>query len=167
MQVNFDDSQLPPITIEQIYRNLLVELEPLHSQEKESGSDVPFLGNNQQHILLIVNEPGSKYLPDSNYKFLTGILGACKLNLNDIAIVNLHNLANRNYSGLLTKLQPKVVMLFGASPAEIELPVNFPQFQVQPYNNALFLSVPDLRTIESDKLIKSKLWLCLKQIFSL
>jgi hypothetical protein len=167
MPVNFDDTQLPPTTIEQIYKSLLVELNVKEELPENNPVSIPYLGDNQQRILLIVNDSNSKFMSDSDYKFLTGILTACKLSVEDVALVNLHTLVNKNYSQLLNSLKPKVAILFGTLPAEIELPVNFPQFQIQAFQKVSFLSTPDLGTIESDKLIKSKLWLCLKQIFTL
>ncbi len=168
MPKNFDNSQLPAITIQQIYKNLLVELPDKEQvQKKIPAFSIPYLGENQLQILVLVNDPSSKYLSDSDFRFLSGILAACKLSLQDIALVNLYSMVVKHFSHLIQSFQPRVVILFGVLPQEIDLPVNFPHFQVQSYSKVSFLSSPDLTTLEGDKLIKSKLWLSLKQIFML
>jgi hypothetical protein len=59
-----------------------------------------------------------------------------------------------------------VVLLIDTEAASIGLPLDFPDFQVQPFNNITFLSSPSLSEIKSDPLQKSKLWVCLRRIFN-
>ncbi len=51
--------------------------------------------------------------------------------------------------------------------AEIKLPLSFPDYQIQKYNNQLYLTTPPLSKLQNDKAEKTKLWNCLKQIFSI
>jgi hypothetical protein len=168
MQVDFNDSQLPPFSIGQMYKNLIVELpDKEHPGEQLPAYSIPHMGENQQQILVMVKDITSKYISDPDFRFLSDILSACKITVDDIALVNFYSLESKNYAHIMKSLHPKAVLLFGISPMEIELPVNFPLFQVQSFRNISFLSSPDLNTIEGDKLVKSKLWLCLKQMFML
>jgi len=45
--------------------------------------------------------------------------------------------------------------------------MNFPHFQQQKFTGITFLFSPSLNELENDKLLKSKLWICLKQIFNI
>ena len=126
------------------------------------------LGNHRRKITILVNAPGSPFLPDNQLSFLTKILEACRLNMGDVAIVN-HASAPVNITALRAQLQPSVILLFGLEPTTIRLPINFPVFKLQPYDQCTYLSVPGLdllvQTSEESKLLKSKLWLCLKSLF--
>jgi len=126
------------------------------------------LGNHRRKITILVNAPGSPFLPDNQLSFLTKILEACRLNMGDVAIVN-HTSAPVNITDLRAQLQPSVILLFGLEPTTIRLPINFPVFKLQPYDQCTYLSAPALnllvQTSEESKLLKSKLWLCLKSLF--
>ncbi|HMI61803.1 MAG TPA: hypothetical protein VK518_12870 [Puia sp.] len=126
------------------------------------------LGNHRRKITILVNAPDSPFLPDNQLSFLTKILEACRLNMGDVAIVN-HASAPVNITALRAQLQPSVILLFGLEPTTIRLPINFPVFKLQPYDQCTYLSAPALdllvQTSEESKLLKSKLWLCLKSLF--
>ncbi len=99
------------------------------------------------------------------YRFLTGIIQACKLSVNDISRVSPTS-EEINFKYLQDLYQSPIVLMFDITPAEMGLPVFFPHFQLQNFSGVTYLSAPDLITLENDKLLKSKLWLCLKQYFS-
>lgn len=128
-----------------------------------------FLGNNRRNITLLVNSPNTAFLPDNHLAFLTKILAACHLTIADVAIVN-HAAATVTITALKQQLQPKTVLLFGLEPTTIRLPINFPVFKLQSYDDCTYLSVAALDqlvpdTVES-KLEKSRLWACLKSLFN-
>ena len=68
---------------------------------------------------------------------------------------------------LLAELNGDKVFMFGISVDEIKLPLSFPHYQIQKYNNQTYLSAPTLTALQHDKAEKTKLWNCLKQIFSI
>lgn len=127
-----------------------------------------FLGNNRRHITLLVHSPGSGFMPDNQLAFLTKILEACRMTLADVAIVN-HAAAPVTIAALRQQLQPKIVLLFGVEPTAIRLPINFPAFKQLSYDDCTYLSSPALDQLvpntEDSKLLKSKLWVCLKTLF--
>ncbi|OSZ80407.1 hypothetical protein CAP36_03900 [Chitinophagaceae bacterium IBVUCB2] len=125
------------------------------------------LGNNQRNILIIVKSSDAVYLPDNELDFLTGILGACKFSLADVAIVNLAGYPDASYKELTTFFKSKIVLLFDIEPANFGLPMSFPHYQLQPFANNSFLYSPSLKNLENDKVEKSKLWVCLKRLFNL
>lgn len=126
------------------------------------------LGNNKQQISVVVNCPNDVYVPEADLAFLTKMLGACKLNMADVAIVN-HATAPVAIDKLKAQLQPKSLLLFGVEPGEIQLPISFPQFKEQPYAGTTYLFTPSLTQLnletEEAKLLKRKLWDCLKRMF--
>ena len=129
---------------------------------------IKYLGNNRRHITLLVQEPNTPFLPDNQLAFLTKILEACRVTLADVAIVN-NATAPISIAELKQWLEPKIILLFGLEPSAIRLPINFPAFRPQDYDGCIYLSAPGLVQLvpntEESKLLKSKLWVCLKTIF--
>ena len=140
---------------------------PINVPVNEKAS---FLGNNGKNIVILVSDPASVHLNDEALQFLSAILGACKLNLGDVAIINAHH-NNINYDYLKSQMQPKQLLLFGIDTRLVQLPFVVPQYQVQAYDKCQFLLAPPLSAMLGDsqnaKLEKSKLWLSLKKIFGL
>ncbi|WP_133053871.1 hypothetical protein [Niastella yeongjuensis] len=126
------------------------------------------LGNNKQQISVVVNCPNDVYVPEADLQFLTKMLGACKLNMADVAIVN-YATAPIAIDKLKAQLQPKSLLLFGVEPGDIQLPISFPPFKEQPYAGTTYLFTPSLGQLnqetEEAKLLKRKLWDCLKRMF--
>lgn len=128
-----------------------------------------FLGNNRRQITIVVNAPGSAFLPDNQLSFLTKILEACQMNIGDVAIVNAATVPV-TVAELRQQLKPASILLFGLEPTAIKLPINFPVFRLQPYDECTYLAAPSLHLLvqltEESKLLKSKLWVCLKTLFN-
>ena len=133
----------------------------------DPGSTWKSLGSNQKNILIIINNKEAVHLPDNELTFLTGILGACKLSLADVAIVNCNNHPEVSYKELTSSFKSKIVLLFDMEPASFGLPMSFPHYQIQAFAGNSFLYSPSLKELENDKLEKSKLWVCLKRLFNL
>jgi hypothetical protein len=146
---------------------------PQPAAEQASAPEAPvaykYLGKNGKKITILVQSPGIPFLPDNQLTFLTKILEACRMNIGDVAIVNTAT-APVTIAALRQQLQPASVLLFGLEPTAIKLPINFPEFKVQPYDNCSYLSAPPLTKLvqqsEESKLLKSKLWVCLKTLFN-
>jgi hypothetical protein len=151
VEVNPEKQVLPPVAI---------NAEPIASGWK-------FLGENKKKTLIVVNYGDAVHIPDKQLSFLTKLLGACNLSLADVAILNFHNYNAADFDQILNHFKPKVVLLFDTEPGEFGMPMLFPQFQVQGYKDAVFVSSPSLEIIEPDKTLKGKLWVCLKKIFNL
>jgi hypothetical protein len=132
-------------------------------------STYKFLGKNNRRISIIVDSPGAAFLPDPQLEFLTKILEACRMNIGDVAIIN-HHTTPVAITALRQQLQPQNILLFGIEPTAIRLPINFPEFKLQPYDQCTYLSAPPLQQLVANtadaKLLKSKLWVCLKTLFN-
>jgi len=166
--MSLDNIQLPAIVLQDLYKNSLVELETStvkKAPKKTTG--IAFLGNNQKQVTIIAADTTSIYLPDEELNFLMGILSACKLSMADVALVNIEKAGAITYNEIEQQLHTGTMLLFGVTPLQLQLPLQFPHYQVQKYNGLVYLAAPALAVIASDKVEKTKLWNCLKQIFSI
>ena len=94
--------EFPAALIANLYHSSLIEdetgLKKTIPKEKVFPADeitgsIPWksLGNNQKNILIVLKSNEAVHLTDKDLAFLTDILGACKLGLADVSIVNLKN----------------------------------------------------------------------------
>ncbi|HJV19631.1 MAG TPA: hypothetical protein VJ552_07095 [Sediminibacterium sp.] len=129
-----------------------------------------FLGNNGKKITILVNEPDAVHLNEEHLNFLTKILGACQLNIGDVAIVNTLQ-QSVTINEINKTLNPEVCILFGVEPENIQLPFTVPYYQVQQFGPTLFLLAPAFTAFNEEaadaKLEKTRLWVSLKKIFNL
>ena len=166
--MSLDNIQLPAFLIQELYKNSLVEFEsPKPVQKIEVKSSINILGNNRSKVIIVVENNEAAFLPDNQLNFLLEILSACKLTMEDVAIINIHINKAITYKAITLELKAEKIILFGVTPAQLNLPVEFPSYQIQPYNNQTYVTAAMLANIESDKTEKTKLWNCLKQIFAI
>jgi hypothetical protein len=184
--MSFENIRLPAFLIADLYKDHLVEIENTTekfatiNKEKPSvknnelevsqAKTIKYLGQNQKAIIAIVNDSEAAIINDTDLAFLTNILKACNLNLADIAIINKHN-QELHFAEIKEQLDVEKILLFDVSPSSIILPFSIPHFQVQPYAGCTIVTAPSLSIInkstEESRLLKSKLWLSLKQIFKI
>ena len=164
--MSLDNIQLPAIVLQDLYKNSLVDLDTSavkKAPKKTTG--IAFLGNNQKYVTIITADTTTIYLPDEELNFLMGILSACKLSMADVALVNIAKTGAVTYNEIEQELNAGTILLFGVTPLQLQLPLQFPHYQVQKFNNLVYLAAPTLTVIAADKAEKTKLWNCLKQIF--
>lgn len=175
--------ELPAIVIADLYHSSLVGKEGIVSTKKDKP-EIPdqhtnilaekpaaianwhSLGDNQKKILIIVNSDEGQVVPEKDLQFLTGILGACKLTIADVVIVNIHDQPT-DYKTLANHFESRIVFLFNVDPVSFGLPINFPHYQIQAFAGNSFIYAPSLKALENDKLEKSKLWVSLKRLLNL
>lgn len=173
--MSFSDISLPGALIADLYKDKLVQSGPKEetspvadNKTATTQNNYKFLGNNQRQVTVVVDFENETFIPDQHLQFLTKMLEACKLNLGDVAIVN-HAKKEVDMEMLRQQLNPSYVLLFGVEPVVTKLPLNFPQFKEQAFAGATYLYTPALDTLNQDseegKLLKSKLWVCLKKLF--
>lgn len=166
--MSLDNIQLPPFVLQDLFRDSLIDLNSGKAISAAAPAAGPaFLGNNKKRISIVVNAPDALYLSDEELNFLLGILTACKLTMEDVALINFATQQPLDYRQLDQELKAQTIILFGITPADLQLPLAFPHYQVQQYNNQVYLSSPALKTLQGDKAEKTKLWTCLKNIFQL
>ena len=193
--MSFEKINLPDLLLADLYKDGLVVIdnevdtkkkankkpEPVEKEEvilvnktvdTYSDNDVSkpltYLGSNNRNISIVVNDAEALHLQDEYLDILSAILGACKLNLADVAIINNHH--QQVTDAILRKeLQPSSVILFGVETSAAGLPFSIPDYKVQQFNNCSYLQVASLEKMKGSsteaKLEKSKLWVCLKSLF--
>lgn len=184
--MSFENIQLPDFLIADLYKDCLVELDDLKSSNALSLTQsfnqdtqeevvaikqpIAFLGENKQHIIVLVEDEETTILNHADLQFLTNVLKACHLTMGDIAIVNVQQQAI-TYTQLSEELKARVVLLFQVQPSVIHLPFSIPDFQPQPYAGVTYLKAPALKEINlptaEARLLKTSLWTNLQKIFSL
>lgn len=168
---------LPHFVLSDLYKNQLVIIHEASDDPKipkknaEPTSKEPdFLGNNQKNITILLADAEAVYVNDQSLQFLSAILAACKLNLGDVAIVNL-NRHPLSYGAVKDWLSPKSMIIFDIDAKQIQMPFKLPYYQVQSYDHCSIVFAPSLHNMMGDsreaKLEKSKLWLSLKNMFNL
>ncbi len=166
--MSLNNIQLPPIVLQELFKNALIDLKTEEKQvQKSSSNGFATLGNNRRRILIMVKSEDTLYLLDEQLNFLMGILAACNLTMDDVAILNIKKNKSVTYKTVANELKSEKVFLFGVAPDEIELPIDFPNYQIQQYNNQVYLTAPTLSQFQDNNVEKKKLWNCLKQIFSI
>jgi hypothetical protein len=179
---------LPDFVLTELYKDTLVVLsnpgeasitedeklstvkEKIAAAEKQSHDSVSFLGSNKKHISIVVNDEEGIHLQDDLLEILSAILSACKLNLADVAIVNICK-QKIDDKILRATLSPATVILFGVETTAINLPFSIPMYKPQAFNNCTYMqsvSLEKMRGTSSEaKLEKSKLWVSLKTLFAI
>jgi hypothetical protein len=177
--------QLPDFLIAELYKGSLVDLdtfkpkvalrsideEAVKSQEVPvSKEKIKFLGENGKGVIIIVNQPEAVFLREEELTFLINILKACQLTLADIAIIN-DAKQEISYEAIKEQLSTSVILLFDVEPSAIKLPFMIPAFQVQQFDGCTIMVAPPLPLInkpsQDGKLLKTKLWMSLKNVFNI
>ena len=168
--MSLQNLQLPAEVLTDLYANYLVEpMAPFkNDKKKDSAPTLASLGGNAKAITILIADPTQTFMHDNELEWLQKMLQACKLTLGDVAIVNT---LSTNFSMALVKqlLKPKKMLLLGPSPTELQLPLNFPQFKIQEHDHCSYVFAPTPRELNQEtqesKVLKSKLWVTLKQLF--
>ena len=166
--MSLDNILLPGTILQGLYtKNLYyLETDKLTPDEIQTGS-IAYLGSNQKKIAVLVSSTTAIYLPDEELNFLLGIITACKLSMADIALINVAKNPNLVHSAVTQQLKSEKIFLFGLDADALALPLQFPHYQVQHFNNQIYLSSVTLNELQANKEEKLKLWNCLKNIFTL
>lgn len=166
--MSLDNFQMPPFVATELYKNYLVDVESETPTIKTlEERPLTHLGIYHKNILVIVNQDGVEYLDDGDKKFLIDILGACKLTLDDLALVNYNGNPGLSYQQIQKVFKPEIILCLGIGPETLKFPLEFPQYQVQRYNQQVYLHTPSLKMLAEDKNAKRQLWECLKKIFTI
>ncbi|MBR2647307.1 MAG: hypothetical protein IKD55_00560 [Sediminibacterium sp.] len=175
--------QLPPFVLAELYPHSLVLVDtvaPIAGPAMSTPKELPvieqekkglhILGNNAKKICIVVEDHSAVFLSDSDLQFLTNVLGACKLNMGDVALINsVHSAVD--IALIKKELNPSYCLLFGMDTDTIGLPFKIPLYQQQSYANCQFLVFPDFPkfsgSTEEAKLEKTRLWVSLKKLLNI
>jgi hypothetical protein len=156
--------ELTPQLLTDLYETVLVHT---NTTVMPQTAVIPFLGENQKNIIIVVNNSELVYLPDNEYDFLIRILAPCKVDITDVAIVNWQRIGSKDFNVIMEQLSPRIILLFDVPPSEFGLPIKFPEYQVQKFDKRLYLFAPALSQLEDNIPAKNQLWNSLKILFAL
>jgi len=138
----------------------------LYQIEEKNTKPLPTAINTHKKIIVLTSIDTTISTNASQLTLLNSILIACKINQDDVKIVHFVK-EKTDYKSISNQFKPSFVLLFGTTPTEFGLPLMFPYFQLQLFDNITYISSPALDRIENDKPQKINLWNALKQAFSL
>jgi len=130
--MSVDNIELTPFLIAGLFKKSLIEMDSKQAiEEPLPTSTLNILGNNRSRVAIVVDDKANLYLPDEQLNFLLGILSACKLTMEDVAIININKNKEATYKSIELELKADKIILFGVSAAQIGLPLEFPFYQIQ------------------------------------
>ena len=181
--MSLDDIKLSPFLVKKLYEKTLVVSSFANDENEKNQKEeadnaiittvsnkeelIKYLGKNNRHILIVVNEKDHKFLGDDELSFLMNILSACNITMADAALVNAYADENVMYENLIKNFEPSTILFIGTEPQALGFPVQIPMYQVQAYNKQQYLCTPSLQKLSADKEEKKQLWVALKKIFSI
>lgn len=155
--------RLTPGMLADLYATTLVET---RAPGRTGDSLIPVLGDRQSKTLIVANSRSEVNLTEEESSFLNSILGACRLSLSGVAVVN-WKAAAENGKSILEQIAGVRVVLFGIDPVTFGLPMSFPLFQNQEFDKRTYLFAPGLTELVNDVSLKKQLWEALKKLFQL
>lgn len=163
--MSLDNIQLSYQTCAILFKRNLIQ-DPAFNPKANSPEkiEIESLGKNQSHVLFIINDTNHKFLPDEEMELLTKLVSACKLSIEDIALVNF-NSNKYTYQQFNDQFQPKKILIFGVNTAELELPFDIPHFQVQQFQQQFYLTAPSFTNFSQNTDLKKELWSSLQKLF--
>lgn len=165
--MSLDKLQLDPYILARIYTQPIIpgKKEPV-AVVTEAPPKVKFLGENQKNIALFIQNEGEAFLNEELFNLLTNILNACKLGMQDIALINTAQYGDLPFATWQAAVPMKQAVLFGISPASMGLEA-ISNYQLLQVNGCQLLCSDDLQIISQDKMLKGKLWMSLKQLLGI
>lgn len=152
---------LPPSVIAALYRNVLIA--PNEPAVTLDNKEEPPLSATKLLSVVLTKDP---VLSAERLQFLSSIMNACKLMAGEYQVLPVQDHDTTSYLNLKARFEAPIVLLFGITPAALELPIHFPHFQLQSFQGTQYLAIPPLEAIEMDKSLKMQLWQCLKPLFT-
>jgi hypothetical protein len=166
--MSIDNIPLPAFLFQSIFRNSLVDLKAdITDNILKEEPGINFLGGNEKKIIFLFNDNQNKFLADNQVKFLYDLLAACQLTMGDIALVNFFHNNTITYRELMVELRPKKVLIFGISANELDLPFTIPFFQIQNFQEQVYMISPSIEELQMNIELKKQLWECLQKIFTI
>lgn len=169
--MSLNQVKLDTALLTQLYQSVLVETPSTKGSfemktKVETLEKWKALGGHKKKICIVVIELHAVYLKDEQLAYLTKILQACKLTLEDVAIINLYGQRQLHYQSIQQQYPSSTCMVFGLTPDKLELPADFPFFQLQKIEGCTYLFAPTLDQLEPSKMDREKLWQSLRKHFN-
>lgn len=160
------DNHLPPALISRLYKDVLYTIKPLETYNTEKpGTFKSVLGSNKKQIVIIVRYEDVSVIAEKPLKFLLDILSACKLSLEDVAIINYTNNRSATFDDIATKFSFQTMLVFALKPQDLNLQPELTILSIHEINDSKVLFSPPLEEIESNLPLKKQFWSVLRKLF--
>lgn len=156
--MSLDKLKIPGLLVSELFKNQLVDI-------KKDGDITAPSTDEIKDVLIILSEPKAGPIGARSSEITGKILVACKWRMEDTSFINVNG-APVTWATIKEGGTPRICILFGTDATAIDLPVIFPEFRIQQFDGTKFLQCPSPEQVESDRLLKSKLWLCMKELFN-
>lgn len=165
--MSLEQLQLDPYLLAQMYdQPIIPEMQSAQPAVEKALPKVKYLGENQKNVLLLIQNESEAYLNDELFNLLTNILSACKLGMQEVALVNVAQYPGLTLADYKKALPVQQCILFAIPPETLELPPMQP-YQLETHQQIPVLYSDHLQLIATDKASKGKLWTALKQLFGI
>lgn len=124
-------------------------------EKPEQAEPITFLGKNLQKVMVLVDGQEDEIIAPDDKAFLLSILGAVKLGLDDVAIIDFSKYSLRKND--LKSFNFSTQLCFGISETSL--------YQVIFKEDKKILAAHSLTAIRQDVGMKKRLWACLQEIF--
>ncbi len=125
---------------------------------------ITFKGKNKKNIVWLIEVHDHLFLNDTDFQFLTKVIEACRLNLDDIALVNINDVSN-DLELIINQLNPVLLLVSGVSINKVAF--STPQYNIEQKTDYTLFITDSVEDMRNDAVKKSKLWVGLKQILSI
>lgn len=149
--------KLPETLVKTVETASAEEIKPTPAPQKTFN----YLGDNNKYILIVVKEASADFLAPSDLGFLLKILAAKKLELSDVAIINIEKITAPNFDDLKDFFAFNKVITFGINPQTLHIEGAVAN------KKSIFKDIPilgtwDLPKLQADKIKKATFWEALK-----
>lgn len=157
--------KLPVSVLSGLFGNCLFDLQVSVNEPQNALANPSSMHEPASVRILVAADAKTDEIAPAQHIFLDAIMKACKLESKDYAVLTNKASRFKDFLSMHNHFKHKELILFGIEPASIGLPIHFPHFQVQSFQQVSYLSAPPLEKIEADKALKVQLWQSLKQLF--
>lgn len=165
--MSLDQLQLDPYLLAQMYDQPIIPEE--HRPQPAVAKALPkikYLGENQKNILLLIQNESEAYLNEELFNLLANILNACKLGMQDVALINIAQYPGLTLADYKQAVPVKQCIIFAIPPASLGLQTMQP-YLLETHEQITALYSDHLQLIATDKQLKGRLWQGLKQLFGI
>lgn len=167
---------LPGFVLTDLFKDSLIELPDGTNKSGQAAKEevaealISYVGKNQHGITIGVYFAEQPAVPADSLQFLVSILKACQRSLDHVAVVNFA-VRELQLAEITSQLQPGLMLLFGPYHVFGSWMVETADFSPFYLQKIQVVRVPALdmmlATSAESRALKSKLWMMLKQLFSL
>ncbi len=116
-------------------------------------------------VAVFYNEQTTPYLQPQHETLLKNILKSINLTLDNVDLLNLHNIRRLDYADLLREKSVHYFISFGLDLRELEITIPLTAYQPTEVEGVQLLLADSFHELELNLDKKRLLWTCLKQMF--